>query len=85
MILKKGESYRISGLRHVGWTRGDDSGHEGYDLWDYFSGDFAYLGPDMHGIEPVFDDEQDEPILSEGEWVEQLWAFVCAQDAETRI
>ena len=54
MILKKGDSYS-SGLRHVGWTRGDDSGHEGYDLWDYFSGD-KYLGPDMHGIEPVFDD-----------------------------
>ena len=77
MILQKGKSYRISGLRHVGWTRGDDSGHDGYDPWDYFSGnkyseDGKYLGPDIHGIEPVFNDE---PILSEGEWVEQLWDF----------
>ena len=38
----------------VGWTEGDGSGHEGYQPEDYFD-DGRYLGPDHHGIEPIFD------------------------------
>lgn len=38
----------------TGWTDGDGTGHEGYRAEDYFSADGAYLGPDEHGIEPIF-------------------------------
>lgn len=38
----------------IGWTIGDGSGHEGYNVSDYFKGG-KYLGPDSHGIEPIFE------------------------------
>ena len=38
----------------VGWTTGDGSGHEGYNVSDYFDSSGNYLGPDEHGIEPIF-------------------------------
>ena len=38
----------------IGWTEGDGSGHEGYNVADYFC-DEKYLGPDTHGIEPIFE------------------------------
>jgi hypothetical protein len=37
----------------IGWTEGDGSGHDGYNVADYFR-DGRYLGPDEHGIEPIF-------------------------------
>lgn len=40
-------------LTLVGWTEGDGSGHDGYDAGSYFA-DGEYLGPDAHGIEPIF-------------------------------
>lgn len=43
----------------IGWTPGDGSGHEGYNVADYFR-DGKYLGPDEHGIEPVFSEPQAE-------------------------
>ena len=39
----------------VGWTIGDGSGHEGYNVDDFFDAHGNYLGPDEHGIEPIFD------------------------------
>jgi hypothetical protein len=38
----------------VGWTEGDGSGHEGYNVADYFDFQGRYKGPDEHGIEPIF-------------------------------
>ena len=42
----------------LGWSRGDGTGHEAYRIEDYFRGDpsltSSFLGPDMHGIEPLF-------------------------------
>lgn len=44
---------------HTGWTAGDGSGHDGYQLLDYWEPDesrpdtYRYSGPDSHGIEPV--------------------------------
>lgn len=38
----------------TGWSAGDGSGHEGYNVTDFFGADGAYLGPDEHGIEPIF-------------------------------
>ena len=52
--LTPGETYDMDALEHIGWTEGDGSGHEGYDAWSYFSGG-RYIGPDEHGIEPLFD------------------------------
>lgn len=42
----------------VGWTVGDGSGHEGYNVSDYFSADGKYLGADEHGIEPIFGEKE---------------------------
>jgi hypothetical protein len=42
----------------IGWTVGDGSGHEGYNVADYFDQDGNYLGPDEHGIEPIFDEAE---------------------------
>ena len=39
-------------LEFRGWTEGDGTGHEGYSVGDYFSD--GYLGPDAHGIEPIY-------------------------------
>ncbi len=42
--------------RVIGWTVGDGSGHEGYHVEDYFDPTTGeYLGPDAHGIEPIFE------------------------------
>ena len=60
VTLIKGRRY-AEGFIFVGWTEGDGSGHEGYNVPDYFR-DWEYLGPDEHGIEPLF-------VLPEGdEW-----------------
>jgi len=56
MRLKTGDMVlRPEDLTLVGWTEGDGSGHEGYQYLDYFR-DGVYVGPDAHGIEPVFSD-----------------------------
>lgn len=41
-------------VQPVGWTEGDGSGHEGYQVSDYFVG--RYSGPDYFDIEPTFTD-----------------------------
>ena len=51
--LVPGCQYDPDYLRCVGWTDGDGTGIEGYSHANYFDGD-RYLGPDEHGIEPVF-------------------------------
>jgi hypothetical protein len=38
----------------IGWTEGDGTGHEGYNVADYFDPEGRYRGPDEHGIEPIF-------------------------------
>lgn len=54
MKLTKGEQYDISTLTCLGWTDGDGTGHEGYNVADYFGADGTYRGADEHGIEPLF-------------------------------
>ena len=56
MTLTKGSVYNVETLRAVGWTAGDGTGHEGYNVSDYFSVDGTYLGADECGIEPLFDE-----------------------------
>jgi hypothetical protein len=60
VILVPGQRYTTEELTLVGWTTGDGSGHEGYSCWSYFGADGRYLGPDGHGIEPIFEREEDE-------------------------
>lgn len=52
----KGQQYVIDELllAFAGWTAGDGSGHEGYNVSDYFDSAGFYLGADKHGIEPLF-------------------------------
>ena len=52
MELQKDKRYEVACLKLSGWTTGDGSGSEGYNLHDYFA-DGVYLGPDEHGIEPI--------------------------------
>lgn len=40
----------------TGWTTGDGSSTDGYNVHDYFENG-QYLGPDSHGIEPTFEPE----------------------------
>lgn len=51
--LTTGTKYNIDALEFIGWTVGDGSGNEGYNVSDYFRGG-EYLGADEHGIEPQF-------------------------------
>lgn len=60
MKLIKGQRYNLDQLQFTGWTEGDRSGHDGYHLENYFLRDGEYLGPDCHGIEPVFEDSTPE-------------------------
>lgn len=41
-------------LDFIGWSKGDGTSAEGYRVEDYFVRGDIYLGPDIHGIEPVF-------------------------------
>jgi hypothetical protein len=52
--LQIGRRYDVTKLMVSGWTEGDGTGHQGYHVEDYFTRDGAYLGPDQHGIEPLF-------------------------------
>lgn len=54
MIPTLSNRYDLSDLVHVGWTRGDGSGHDGYRWWEWFDRDGFYTGPDEHDIEPIF-------------------------------
>jgi hypothetical protein len=62
--IKKGDLAMIGAAAMcdmcVGWTHGDGSGHEGYNAADYFDSVDRYLGPDAHGIEPIFREMTDE-------------------------
>jgi hypothetical protein len=50
--LITGHTYDNAGLELVGWAH--DVYDEGYDCWAYFDADGRYLGPDQHGVEPLF-------------------------------
>lgn len=61
--LKTGDTPAI-GVRgmfslFVCWSAGDGSGNVGYSVGDYFDENGRYLGPDQHGIEPLFRDQTD--------------------------
>ena len=56
MILEAGKIYNLDELVCTGWTDGDGSGAMGYNVWDYFDAEGRYLGPDICGIEPIFED-----------------------------
>lgn len=67
MKLTTGTKYDIDDAQLTGWTTGDGTGHEGYHWQDYFGADGAYLGPDVHGIEPLLDgtiDLSDNPEVT---------------------
>ena len=51
------ESYSMleSGpLEFAGWAHGGDADTQGYALAEYFDGQGNYLGPDSHGVYPLF-------------------------------
>jgi hypothetical protein len=52
--LEIGRKYDTTKLSVADWTTGDGTGHQGYHAEDYFTPDGVYLGPDQHGIEPLF-------------------------------
>ena len=52
-IPRLGMIYDIHALELMGWTDGDGTGTEGYNLADYFDAAGKYLGPDICGIEPM--------------------------------
>ena len=59
MKLEKGKKYDSEKLideLFAGWTDGDGTGTAGYNASDYFDPQGYYLGPDGHGIEPMFHD-----------------------------
>ena len=56
MKCELGKHYNTRHLEPIGWTDGDGTSTDGYDCWAYFGADGIYLGPDEHGIEPIFDD-----------------------------
>lgn len=52
--LTVGCRYDVDSLNFVAWTKGDGSSIDGYNTGDYFTLQGYYLGPDDHGIEPIF-------------------------------
>lgn len=52
--LETGRKYDVAALTFAGWTDGDGTSRDGYNVWDYFVADGVYQGPDEHGIEPTF-------------------------------
>ena len=64
MTLTKGTIYNVETLRAIGWTAGDGTGHEGYNVSDYFAADGTYLGADECGIEPLFADTIAAPSMT---------------------
>lgn len=57
MFCTKDKQYNVSELKAVGWTIGDGTGKRGVSHLEYFDDAGVYLGPDEHGIEPIFYDE----------------------------
>lgn len=54
MTLEQGKTYDLNTLECTGWTEGDGSGSDGYNVADYFDAQGRYLGADELGIEPTF-------------------------------
>lgn len=63
--LTAGQIYAdLDNLRVIGWDGPSEMlwtapgvrnpGMDGYDAWAYFAADGRYLGPDEHGVEPLF-------------------------------
>ena len=46
----------------IGWTEGDGTGHDGYNVADYFDSRGCYRGPDAHGIEPIFREMSEDEV-----------------------
>lgn len=58
MTLKKGNHYDVGVLSFRGWTDGDGTPTDGYYFGYYFDAGGEYLGPDSHGIEPIFEETE---------------------------
>ena len=55
MKLKKGRKYNLKNWRVIGWAGPDGPLYpEGYHYLYYFNKG-VYLGPDMYGVEPLFE------------------------------
>ena len=63
MKLINGKIYDLNNLTLIGWTNGNGSGHEGYNVADYFDKQGRYLGPDQDGIEPDFQADQSPTVV----------------------
>lgn len=92
MTLKKNIPYDLNSLKLTGWTDGDGSGHDGYNVADYFGAESRYLGPDAHGIEPVFDDEsafwgeENAPMTkANAEWIKRVDAAYAPLTVGTTV
>lgn len=66
--LVLGKRYDIKLVVLMGWTEGDGSGSDGYNLSDYFDRHGVYLGPDDYGIEPIVEPIPEVPT---GPWDNQ--------------
>lgn len=56
--LIKGNKYDVTTLTCTGWTEGDGSGHDGYNVSDYFAADGTYRGADALQRGRVFSDAE---------------------------
>lgn len=84
MTLTKGNHYDLTTLTHTGWTTGDGTGAEGYNFSDYFDWLDRYQGPDQHGIEPEFeDDEEIAQIKTIPGVIDAKWTTSPAADGPT--
>jgi hypothetical protein len=54
-----GAPYDTDELDLLGWTEGDGSGSDGYNIYDYFRNGL-YIGPDEHGIEPIVEAKDED-------------------------
>lgn len=63
--LVTGDTYDVASLEFLGWAGNDaiydeagnrNPGMDGYSVADYFDNG-RYLGPDIHGVEPLFSAE----------------------------
>ena len=68
--LNTGTQYDTEALRVTGWVGPAEliwiapgvrnPAMDGYDAWAYFANDGRYLGPDEHGLEPLFSAKEKE-------------------------
>ena len=81
MRLIQGIRYGAESLRNrfAGWTP-EDADTDGYSIDAYFADDGEYLGPDQHGVEPLFEPADfsarrtgEASLEFAGEEVSEMW------------